>query len=167
MAVRSPPSVFKEMRPMDATVIDENIDRRLNTLEPILPTLATTEELQTLATKVELEAVVAPLATRGELRAAIAPLATKEELRAAIAPLATTEELRVAIAPLATKEELRATIAPLATKEELRATIAPLATKDDVHDLRRQMHILSEDQRADTRLLAEHLAIVMSRLPER
>jgi hypothetical protein len=48
MAVRSPPSVFKEMRPMDATMIDEhleNIDRRLTTLEQILPTLATKEEL--------------------------------------------------------------------------------------------------------------------------
>jgi hypothetical protein len=29
------------------------------------------------------------------------------------------------------------------------------------------MDILSEEQRADTRLLAEHLSVVMSRLPDR
>src|SRR5882672_7718813 len=68
---------------------------------------------------------------------------------------------------LATKEELRAAIAPLATKEELRAAVAPLATKDDIGDLRRDMDMLSEDQRGDIRLLAEHLAVVMSRLPNR
>ena len=64
---------------------------------------------------------------------------------------------------LATKEELKA----LATKEELRSAIAPLATKDDIHELRRYMDVLSGDQRSDTRLLAEHLALVMSRLPDR
>jgi hypothetical protein len=58
MAVRSPPSV-KEMRPMDATMIDEhleNLDRRLARVEQFLPTLATKEELRTLATKEELRA---------------------------------------------------------------------------------------------------------------
>ena len=68
---------------------------------------------------------------------------------------------------LATKEELRAVIAPLATKEELRAAVALLATKDDIRDLRRYMDMLSEDQRGDIRLMAEHLAVVMSRLPDR
>jgi hypothetical protein len=72
---------------------------------------------------------------------------------------------------LATKEELQAAIAPLATKEELQAAIqvaiAPLATKDDIRELRRYMDVLSEDQRSDTRLLAEHLAVLMSRLPEK
>jgi hypothetical protein len=80
MAVRSPPSVFKEMRPMDATMIDEhleNIDRRLTRMEQILPTLATKEELKTLATKEDLKT----LATKEELQAAVAPLATKEEIR--------------------------------------------------------------------------------------
>jgi hypothetical protein len=98
MAVRSPPSVFKEMRPMDATMIDEhleNIDRRLTTLEQILPTLATKDELKTLATKDELKI----LATKNELKA----LATKDQLKT----LATKAELQAAIAPLATKVELR------------------------------------------------------------
>ena len=89
-------------------------------------------------------------------------LATKAELQAAVAVLATKAELQAAVAVLATKEELRAAIAPLATKEELKA----LATKDDIHELRRYMDVLSEDQRGDIRLLAEHLAVVMSRLPE-
>ena len=103
---------------MDATMIDEhleNIDRRLTRLEHILPSLATKDELTTLATK----------------------------------------------------EELSAAVALLATKEELRAAVAPLATRDDIHELRRHMEVLIEDQRSDTRLLAEHLAVVMSRLPDR
>ncbi|HEY2849491.1 MAG TPA: hypothetical protein VGI97_06410 [Gemmatimonadaceae bacterium] len=71
---------------MDDLVIDthlENIDRRLTNVEQILPTLATTADLQAavalLATKTELEAAIEPLATKAELRAAVAPLATKNE----------------------------------------------------------------------------------------
>ena len=63
----------------------ENVERRVDRVGQILPTLATREDL---------DAAIAPLATRAELRAAIAPLATKAELRAAIAPLATKAELR-------------------------------------------------------------------------
>jgi hypothetical protein len=76
MAVRSPPSFFWEMRPMDDAVIAthlENLDRRLARIEQILPTLATKDELKTLATKDELKT----LATKDELKT----LATKEELR--------------------------------------------------------------------------------------
>ena len=76
----------------------ENVERRVDRSEQILPTLPTRDDL---------DAAIAPLATKAELRAAIAPLATKAELRAAIAPLATKAELRAAIAPLATKAELR------------------------------------------------------------
>lgn len=71
-----------------------NIDRRLERVEQILPTLATREELQ---------AAIAPLATREEMhagiQAAVAPLATREEMHAAI---------QAAVAPLATREEVRA-----------------------------------------------------------
>ncbi len=63
----------------------ENIDRRLDRVEQILPTLATKDELA---------AAVAPLATKEELAAAVAWLATKDELSAAIASLATKQELR-------------------------------------------------------------------------
>jgi hypothetical protein len=82
---------------MDQDVIAthlENLDRRLAEVERILPTLATTDELKTLAAKAELAAAIASLATKAELAAAIAPLATKAELAAAIAPLATKAELR-------------------------------------------------------------------------
>ena len=54
----------------------ESVERRVDRIEQILPTLATREDLK---------AAIAPLATKAELRAAIAPLATKAELRAAIA----------------------------------------------------------------------------------
>jgi hypothetical protein len=77
--------------------------------------------------------------------------------------LASKDELKT----LSTKVELSAAVARLATKEELSAAVAPLATKDDIHELRRHMEVLVEDQRSDTRLLAEHLAVVMSRLPDR
>lgn len=50
----------------------ENIDRRLDSIEQILPTLAT---------KAELRLAIAPLATKEELRLAIAPLATKVALQ--------------------------------------------------------------------------------------
>ena len=46
----------------------ENLDRRLARVEQILPTLATKDELKTLATKAELQAAIAPLATKAELR---------------------------------------------------------------------------------------------------
>ena len=60
----------------------ENLDRRLASVEQILPTLATKDEIHLLATKEELSEAIARLATKEELAAAIAPLATKEELRA-------------------------------------------------------------------------------------
>jgi hypothetical protein len=84
-------------------------------------------------------------------------------LKQILPTLATKDELTT----LATKEELSAAVALLATKEELRAAVAPLATRDDIHELRRDMEVLIEDQRSDTRLLAEHLSVVMSRLPDR
>ena len=50
----------------------------------------------------------------------------------------------------------------LATKEELRAAIAdavaPLATQEELRELRRHMDVLSESQRGDIQLLAEHLS---------
>jgi hypothetical protein len=80
----SPPFIFKEMRPMDGAMVAtqfENVDRRLARVEQILPTLATKDDLKSLATKEELRLAIEPLATREELRLAIEPLATKEELR--------------------------------------------------------------------------------------
>ena len=57
-----------------------NLDRRVDRIEHILPTLATKDDLQ---------AAIEPLATKAELQAAVGPLArelsaTKTELRAAI-----------------------------------------------------------------------------------
>ena len=64
---------------MPETLLPElvrNIDRRVEAIEQILPTLATKQDLQE---------AIAPLATREEMHAAIA---------AAVAPLATREEMR-------------------------------------------------------------------------
>jgi hypothetical protein len=132
----------KEIRPMDDVMIAthfENIDRRLDRIEQILPTLPGREELHV---------AIAPLATKVEMRVAIAE---------AVAPLATKEELRTVIAEA---------VAPLATKEELRLAIAPLATKDELHELRRHMNVLFETLRADIQLLAGHVASLMPRSRE-
>ena len=51
----------------------ENLNRRVDRIEQILPTLATKDDLQK---------AIAPLATKEELRNAVAGLATKEEVRA-------------------------------------------------------------------------------------
>ena len=95
---------------MDDVMVEihlENLDRRLTSIEQILPTLATKEELQ---------AAIAPLATKDELRAAIAPLATKEELRSAIEPLATKEMAgRLEILIEAQRDDLRLLAEAVAT----------------------------------------------------
>jgi hypothetical protein len=62
---------------------------------------------------------------------------------------------------LATKEELRATEGKL--RLAIADAVAPLATKDEIRELRRYMDVLSESQRGDIQLLAEHLASVMPR----
>ena len=51
----------------------ENLNRRVDRIEQILPTLATKDDLQK---------AIAPLATKEELRNAVAGLATEEEVRA-------------------------------------------------------------------------------------
>ena len=49
---------------------------------------------------------------------------------------------------------------------ELEQLLSTLATKDDLRELRRHMDVLSESQRGDIQLLAEHLSVVMSRLTD-
>ncbi len=53
-----------------------NLDRRVDQIEQILPSLATKDDLQ---------AAIEPLATKAELQAAIEPLATKAGLQSAVA----------------------------------------------------------------------------------
>jgi hypothetical protein len=60
------------MKPMHLDQVVRKIDRRLERVEQILPTLPTKEELErniaTLVTREELERTIATLATRDELR---------------------------------------------------------------------------------------------------
>ena len=115
-----------------------NVDRRVERIEQILPTLAT---------KADLQAAIEPLATRAELRAAIEPLATKAELRAAIEPLAT-------------KAEVQAAIEPLATRAELRDTVTQFQAALDKAERRMRTHfdVVTESLRDDIQLLATALA---------
>jgi hypothetical protein len=77
--------------------IVRKLDRQMDDVLQILPTLATKAEL-----------AEAQMAAKDELAAAVARLATKDELAAAVARLATKDELAAAVAPLATKAELAA-----------------------------------------------------------
>jgi hypothetical protein len=121
------------MDPMEAERLLRKLDRRLEQVEQILPTLASRAEM------------------KDAIAEAVEPLVTKEYLHA---------ELAAAIAPLATKAELAAAIAPLATKAELAAAIAPLATRDEMRaeGVRTRQHfdVVAESLRDDIRLLAEH-----------
>ena len=95
----------------------ENLDRRVDRVEQILPTLATRDDLQ---------AEIWPLATKAELRAAIEPLATKAELRAAIEPLATKAELQDL------KTGLLATIADSEQRMRTHFDVVTESLRDDI-----------------------------------
>ena len=128
----------------------QNVERRLTSIEQILPTLATKADL--LAAKNDLEAA---LATKAELQAAIAPLATKAEVQAAIAPLATRAEVQAAIAPLATKAEVQGLEAAMA---RLETTVAVTA-----EETRRHFDVVAESLHGDIRLIVEGLLAAEAR----
>jgi hypothetical protein len=70
------------MDDLDLAAAVKNIDLRLHRVEQILPTLATKQDLEPLATKKELREAVATLATRNELREAVERLETRIEEQA-------------------------------------------------------------------------------------
>ena len=72
---------------MEADTLLRKLDRRMQDVEQILPTLPTREQMREA-----IDLAVRPLATKEDLGAAVAQLASKEELAAAIAPLATKDE---------------------------------------------------------------------------
>ena len=129
------------MDAMEAEDLLKKLDRRMQNVEQILPTLPTREEMRA--------------EIRAEIREAVRPLATKEEL----AKLVTNDKLEGIVATLATKEDLAAAIAPLATKAELAAAIAPLATKAEMREegerTRQHFDVVAESLRDDIRLIAE------------
>lgn len=97
----------------------ENVERRGDRTEQILPTLATREDLK---------AAIAPLATMAELRAAVALLATKAELRAAIAPLATKVELREAFAESEQRMRTHFDVVAESLRDDVRLVAEAVAT---------------------------------------
>jgi len=142
------------MDAMEAEDLLKKLDRRMQNVEQILPTLPTREEMRA-EIRAEIREAVRPLATKEEL----AKLVTNDKLEGIVATLATKEDLAAAIAPLATKPELAAAIAPLATKAELAAAIAPLATKAEMREegerTRQHFDVVAESLRDDIRLIAE------------
>ena len=104
-----------------------NVERRVDRVDRILPTLA----------------------TRDDLNAAIAPLATKAELRAATAPLATKAELRAAIGE--SEQRLRAHVADAISASEQRMRthfdVVAESLRDDIRLVAEAVAALSERQR--------------------
>lgn len=127
-----------------------NLDRRLDEVLQILPTLATKEQVRE-----EVREQVKNLATKEELRG----LATKNDLLG----LATKEELQA----LATRQELALTAIrddqlSLASREELHATRDTLRQeiRDEGARSRRHMDIVAEDLKSQLRLVTEsHLML--------
>jgi uncharacterized protein (DUF2345 family) len=168
---------------MDQDVIAthlENLDRRLSTVEQILPTVATKNDLAAFATKDDLSAFatkddLAAFATKDDLTA----FATKDDLTA----FATKDDLTA----FATKDDLTAfatknDLTPYATKEDLTAAVAPFATREELNDMsadlrgeireegersRVYMKILIEQQDRKLDLLAEHVLSLMPKESER
>ena len=119
-----------------------NVERRI---EQILPTLATSDDLQ---------AAVAPLATKAELRAAIAPLATKVELRAAIAE----SEQRMCDRMDAIATGLRKDM-----REDMRTHVAEAIAASEQR-LRTHFDVVAESLRDDIRLVAEAVVTLSERV---
>ena len=127
----------------------KNLDVRVNTIEQILPTLATRQDLRD---------EVAKLATKAELRDEVAKLATKDDLRL------TTDALQLEMATLATRDDLnvgledakRYTLLLIqATRGEIRQIRQEMATKEDLQRLEMAM---KRDLRQLQRTLSKQIA---------
>ena len=116
----------------------ENLDRRLDRIEQILPTLATKDDLKAFATKDALRA----FATKDDLKA----LATKDDLKA----YATKDGLNA----FATKDDLQA----FATRDDLAAVadrfLSALAAAFE--EAQRHTRTLHEDLVNKIKVLGEH-----------
>jgi hypothetical protein len=122
----------------------ESLDRRLATVEQILPTLAGKADLERFATKTDLER----FATKTDLER----FATKADLER----FATKEDLE----RFATKEDLKR----FATKVDLERFPTKQDLREGLDGARRHAEVLFEAVRDDVRLVAEGLASLIERL---
>ena len=123
----------------------ENVERRVDRIDQILPALATRDDLK---------AAIAPLATKVELRAAIAPLATKAELRAAIAESEQRMCDRMDAIATGLRKELR---------EDMRTHVAGAIAASEQR-LRTHFDVVAESLRDDIRLVAEAVVTLSERV---
>ena len=116
-------------------------------LEEIKREVATKEDLKSLATKQELEAIRAEMATKRNLEEMKKVMATKDDLKG-LATKQELEEVRKEVVDLrreveeikkrmVTKEELEAIRKEMATKQELEEIKKVMATKQDIEELKR------------------------------
>jgi hypothetical protein len=123
----------EELRRMAAmaTEVLKTLDRRLTTVEQILPTLATKEDLKAFATKEDLKA----FATKDDLKA----FATKEDLKA----FATKEELE------AFGREIRQEMRELFVEAKRHATVLFERTQEQLESI--ATHVADISQRLPPR----------------
>jgi hypothetical protein len=142
---------FPAMTPTDLEAMVQNLNHRVASIEQILPTLLTRDDI--LATRTDLEAVERRL--REEL-------ASKNDLHALerrlLEELASKSDLEAFERRL--REELVSKSDLGALRRELRGELA-----ERFEDAKRYALVLHEDLKSDIGLIAEHLADVMSRLP--
>ena len=114
----------------------ENVERRVDRIEQILPTLA----------------------TRDDLKAAIAPLATKAELRAAIA--ASEQRMCDRMDAIATdlRKDLRKDM-----REDMRTHVAEAIAASEQR-VRTHFDVVAEGLRDDIRLVAEAVVTLSERI---
>jgi len=134
------------MRQLDMEDAIRNLDRRLSTVEQILPTLATKEDVR---------AATAGLASREELYSAIQT--ATDQLRKDV-----REDIQTATDQL--RQELRQDIqtATDQLRQELRQDIQTSAEqlREEIADTRRRSDILIEDLRDDVVKVAEGVAFL-------
>jgi hypothetical protein len=134
------------MTPTDLEAMVQNLNHRVTSIEQILPTLASKNDLEGLERRLREE-----LASKKDLEA------LERRLREELASKSDLEAL---------KNELRQELASKSDLEGLgRELRRELVERFD--DAKRYALVLHEDLKSDIGVIAEHLADVMSRLPPR
>ena len=127
----------------------ENVERRVDRIERILPTLATRDDLR---------AAIAPLATKAELQA------VEQRMRSHVAEAVGSSEQRmrshVAEAVSASEQRMRSHVAEAvsASEQRIRAHVAESEQRTRTH-----FDVVAESLRDDIRLVAEAVAVLTER----
>ena len=109
--------------PMEIEDRFDNLDRRLDRIEQILPTLATTEDLRVYATKEDLRKALENYPTKADLAEALKNYPTKADLAEALKNYPTKADLAEALRNYATKADLTEALGQAFERAETTARI--------------------------------------------